>query len=442
MGLAEDLQITASARPPQSMAELANDVTTRVIDEACKAVGYTDKRRRTLPVEMMIWLAIGMALFRDRSIEAVALHLHLWRGKKPPTGGALAQRRQVVGSAPVEMTFHFTAEEWAVESARAHAWRGLALFGVDGVCLRVADSPDNEKYFGRPGSPSTTPAGYPQLRMAALMTLRSHLLLGVEFGPYSTHEVTLAEALWPLLVDHSLVILDKGFIDFSLLYHLKTMGTERHVLIRARSNQQWTLVKELGEGDLLVEVELTALTRKQYPGLPRTMTLRAIRYQRRGFSVQWLLTSLEDAVAYPAAEIVALYHERWDQELGHDEIKTHTLDREESLRSQSPEMVKQEVWGLCLAYNLVRRQMERVAKEQGVEPNRVSYRNALLLVQNTCLCAAMGAGSAAGLVESMNANMALLILPERRDRTYPRQIKIKSSHYKKHPGRSPKKSLN
>jgi hypothetical protein len=93
---------------------------------------------------------------------------------------------------------------------------------------------------------------------------------------------------------------------------------------------------------------------------------------------QHLLTSLLDPVTYPAAELIALYHERWERELAFDELKTHTLDRAEALRSKAPARVAQGVWGLLLAYNLVRFVMSRAAPRAGVPPLRLSYRHALL----------------------------------------------------------------
>jgi hypothetical protein len=422
---------------PQSVEGLAGELTAKVILECCEKAGYRDQRRRKLPVEVLVWLVIGMSLFRDRCIEAVAAHLHLWKGPKPPTDGALAQRRQVVGPEPLHQIFHHTGQEWALASARQHAWRGLALFGVDGVCLRVADTEENEDHFGRPPSPrSKNQSGYPQLRLTGLMALRSHLLVGVEFGPYRAGETNLAKKLWPLLIDHSLVIIDKGFIDYGLFHRLLRSGVDRHLLVRARKNAKWEVIQRLGPGDLLVDVSLSAKLRREDPTLPEKLRLRAVRYQRPGYSVQWLLTSLLDATRYPAAEVAALYHVRWEQELGWDEIKTHTLDQEESLRSKSPRLVEQEVWGLCIAYNLVRRQMEKFAEEQGIEPNRVSYRNALLVICNTCLCAAQGAGGMRPLLDALDADLKLLVLPERRsERAYPRHVKLKSKKYKRNPGR-------
>jgi hypothetical protein len=437
MRLGAAFQQTILGGRPQSIEGLAGELTDKVILKCCEQAGCQDQRRRKLPVEVLVWLVIGMALFRDRCIEAVAAHLHLWSGPTAATDGALAQRRQLVGPEPLRAVFQYTGKEWALASAQRHAWRGLALFGVDGMCLRVADTQQNEDNFGRPPSPrSKNQSGYPQLRLAGLMALRSHLLVGVEFGPYRAGETNLAKKLWPLSIDHSLVIIDKGFIDYGLFHRLLRSGVDRNLLVRARKNAKWEVIQRLGPGDLLVDVSLSAKLRREDPTLPEKLRLRAVRYQRPGYSVQWLLTSLLDATQYPAAEVGALYHVRWEQELGWDEIKTHTLDQEESLRSKSPRMVEQEVWGLCIAYNLVRRQMEKFAEEQGIEPNRVSYRNALLVVRNTCLSAAKGVGGMRPLLDALDAELKLLVLPERRsERAYPRHVKLKSKKYKRNPGR-------
>ena len=440
MRLGAALQETVRGGQAVSVQGLAEELTDKVILECCEKVGYRDQRRRQLPAEVLIWLVIGMALFRDRCIEAVAAHLRLWKGGTAPTDSAIAQRRQLVGPEPLRQILRYTGEEWGVASAQRHAWRGLALFGVDGVCMRVADTEKNETGFGRPASPrSKNQSGYPQLRLAGLMALRSHLLVGVEFGPYRASEVTLARKLWSLLVDHSLVIIDKGYIDYGLFHRLLSSGVDRHFLVRARKNLKWTVLEHLGPGDLIVEVSLSPKSRREDPALPEKLRLRAVQYQRRGYGSQWLLASLLDAEQYPASDIASLYHVRWEQELGWDEIKTHTLDQEESLRSKSPRMVEQEVLGLSIAYNLVRRQMERFAETQGIEPNRVSYRNALLVVRNTCLCAAQGAGSLRPLLDALDADLKLLVLPERRsERVYPRHVKLKSKKFKRNPGRPPK----
>jgi hypothetical protein len=146
-----------------------------------------------------------------------------------------------------------------------------------------------------------------------------------------------------------------------------------------------------------------------------------------------LLTSLLDPERYPAAELVALYHERWEIELGYDEIKTHMLARQETIRSKTPQGVRQEIWGIAIAYNLVRLEMERAAAEANVEPNRISFVYALSLVcrewQRACAPRA-AIGNIPRDLATLRLNLKRLVLPPRRpSRSYPRAVKIKMSNY-------------
>jgi hypothetical protein len=308
----------------------------------------------------------------------------------------------------------------------------LAVYGVDGTSLRVPDTPENERAFGRPGTGRGT-AGYPQLRLVGLMVLRSHVLAGLAVGAWSTGEITLAESLWEKVPDRSVTILDRGFLSYALLHRLQAMGTERHWLIRAKANLKWRVVKILGRNDSLVEITVPRRLRQMDPSLPETIRVRAVRYQRRGFRPQTLLTSLLDSKAYPASEIATLYHERWELELGFDEIKTHTLEREETLRSRAPERALQEMWGLAIAYNLVRLHMEHVARHLGLPPVRISFRGSLLHLRDFWITAwAISPGTLPRVLDRLHRDLALLVLPPRRERRYPREVKIKMSNYPRH----------
>ena len=427
------------AQAPMSMASLAEDLPERVIEEALKVIKVEPVRRRALPAETVIWLVIGMALLRERCIQAVVSHLGLAKGGyRTVSSSAIVQARDRLGEQPMAALFAYTGNEWALKSAEQHKWRNLTVFGADGTSLRVADTPENEAGFGRPSSARHRgQSGYPQVRLVGLMALRSHLLYGAALGRFDCGERTLAKKLWYLLPDGSLVILDRGFIDYALFHDVMTSGKDRHFLTRAKKNLKWRILRALGPGDFLVELSLSRASRKERPELPEKIVVRAIQYQRKGFQPQTLLTSLVDTEAYPADEVRVLYHERWELELGYDEIKTHTLEREESLRCKTPERVRQEIWGLLIGYNLVRRQIEKFAENNKLHPLRVSFRAALLLVRNICLSAATGVGSIRKLIEEMNDQMKLLVLPERREeRSYPRTVKIKMSNYKRNPGRA------
>jgi len=419
-------------RAPENFDDVRRNIDPAWIEEALVATGTATIRRRRLPAVQVVWLVIGMALFRNRAIAELVhkLDLVLPGGSPTVAASAVPQARARVGAEPLAWLFTRCADAWAHASADAHRWRGLALYGVDGSTLRVADSDENRAHFGCSNG-ARGKSGYPLVRLLGLMALRSHLLASAAFGPYETGENTYAIELWPSVPDQSLTIVDRGFFGANVLIPLTRSGMNRHWLTRAKKNLRWRVVKRLGTNDMLVEMEVSSFAKAKDPTLPRTWQVRAIRYQRKGFRPNWLLTSLLDADSYPADEIVALYHERWELELAYDEIKTEMLDREETLRSKSPSAVTQEIWGILLAYNLVRLEMERVAAEANVQPTRISFVAALhLIVDEWLWLAVTSPGAIPSRLRDLRADLKRFILPPRRSqRSYPRAVKIKMSNY-------------
>ena len=442
MGLTSAFACLDDGRLPESFEGLKSKLDIGWIESALTVSGVATVRNRKLAAEQVVWLVVGMGLYRDRPIAELVGRLDLVlpdsNGQRQTISeGAITPARDRVGSDPLRELFQTTARHWALASAENLRWRGLMVLGADGTTLRVADSPENREAFGLPGS-SRGSAGYPQIRAVGLMVLRSHHLLDFDFAPYRVGETTIAVPMLERVPSHSVTILDRGFNHYYLMYKIQSGGDERHWLVRGKKNLTWTVVEKLGRGDLLVEIKFPAVLRKEHPELPPTFLARVVRYRRKGFRPQFLLTSLLDEKKYPAAEIAELYHERWELELGYDEIKTHTLEREEALRSKTPERVAQEVWGLATAYNLVRHEMEAVAQKCGVAPRRISFRKSLRLIRDLFFWAEVAKpGKLPKMIRDMRIEMEDLILPPRRsERRYPRHVKIKMSNYArndKHP---------
>lgn len=414
---------------------LRDSITPGWVDAALELTGTATIRRRRLPAAQVLWLVLGMALFRNLSIAEVVRELGL---VLPDSNGlkiapsALAQARERLGPEPLRWLFERCAQLWALRSADEHRWRGLAMFGVDGSTVRVPDSEGNRGFFGgQNAGEKRGNSGYPLVRLVTLMALRSHLLLAARFGPYATDERKYAAELWPLVPDDSLCIVDRNFLSSGTLIPLAGSGQNRHWLTRAKKRTKWEVVRRLGSGDELVQLSVTREARAQNPDLPRTWQVRAIRYQRPGFQPQTLLTSLLDPVKYPAKEIVALYHERWEIELGFNEVKTEMLEREECIRSKKPAGVEQELWGLLLAYNLVRLEMENVARDAGVPPTRISFIAGLRFIRTALLSYVFASpGNIPKRLIALREDLSHFILPPRRhERSYPRAVKIKMSNY-------------
>jgi len=434
MRLHQALRCVAQAPRPETLDVFRSQIDEAWIQQALQATGTATVRRRRLPAEQVVWLILGMGLFRDRSIVEVVESLDLALPDKRGTSiapSAITPARDRLGKEPLERLFGITASHWAHASADPHRWRGLALYGADGTTLRVPDSSANREHFGAPRGGRGAEGAYPQLRLVALFALRSHLLVHASFGPYRVGESTYARDLWPALPDHSLCIVDRNFLAAHALLGVARQGTQRHWLIRAKKNTKWRVLEKLGENDLLVEMAVSPQARREDPSLPKHFTARAIHYQMPGFQPQWLLTSLLDAEAFPAQEIVTIYHERWEIELAYDEVKTEMLDREECIRSRTPARVAQEVWGILVAYNLVRLEMERVADEAHVPPTRISFIAALHLIRDECIWNTSAApGAIPRHLRNLRANVKRFILPPRRpERRYPRAVKITGSGY-------------
>lgn len=432
MRLAASLSAIASLVPDVRFEDVRRNIDPEWIEQALHATGTATIRQRRLPAIQVIWLVIGMALFRNRSIQDIVAKLKLALPGRTPTvtSSSVVEARARLGDEPMQWIFTRSADVWGHASADAHRWQGLAIYGVDGSSTRVPDTDENARHFGYSVSVRGESA-YPLVRFVALMALRSHLLVSVAFGPYAAGEYDYANDLWPALPDNSLTIVDKGFFSAALLISLVKAGENRQWLIRAKKNLKWRIIEKLGRNDFLVEMKVSKSARSQDPSLPKTWTVRLIRYQRKGFRPQALLTSMTDAKQFPVDEIVALYHERWEIELGYNEIKTEMLDREEAIRSKSPKAVYQELWGLFLAYNLIRLEMEHTADEAKVEPIRISFVGAMRLIIDEWMWCAIGSpGAIPRHLRELRASLVGLILPSRRThRSYPRAVKIKMSNY-------------
>lgn len=439
--LTEALEFTA-AFTPEAFPNLAKHLDPALIDEALLTTGTATLRRRRLPADRTVWLMLGMALLRDLPVTEVARQLELALpgadGSRTVASSALTQARTRLGAEPMEWLFLRSSEEWANASADRDRWQGLALYAVDGTTLRVADSAENRAYFGghdsgrHEGGRAHRTSGYPMVRAVVLMTVRSHLLGAATFGPYAVDERKYAQSLWDSVPDRSLVLVDRNYLQADVLVPLMTTGTERHWLTRAKSTTTFRLIRRLGPGDELVEFEVSSEARKKNPSLPTHFDARALRYQRKGFRPQLLVTSLMDEKRYPADELRALYHERWEIELGFGEIKTDMLERLETIRSKSAEAVAQELWGLLIAYNLVRLEMERIAKELGVVPTRISFVAALRYFVEQWLWASQTQtpGAIPQRLATMRDRLRLFLLPPRRpERVFPRAVKVKMSNY-------------
>lgn len=433
---------------PERIERFGASIPEAWIEEALTATGTASIRHRKLPAEQVVWLVLGMAMFQDRSIRDVVDHLGLvlpGDGKDSLAPSAVSNARGRLGPEPLKWLFNRVAATWSNQGGEP-GYAGLSLFAVDGTCLRVQDSDANFEHFGKPGGRGGNGvAGYPQLRLACLMNLGTRMLVAARFGPYATSERELADGLWASVPPKSITILDRGFIDYEHFASFIDLEQERHLLVRMRDNAKPETIEELPDGTLKVRLKPCRETLKANPTCAKEIIGRLIAYQHPGGKAGRLFTTLLDSNTYPAKDLIALYHDRWEIELAYDELKTHMLDRKECLRCKSPDRVAQELWGLLLAYNLVRREMLLVATTNKLSPRRISFVSSLMWITNFWIMAwRTSPANVPKHLGEFHSKLKVLFLPERRsERRYPRHVKIKMSNFPRNRGkRAPRPAKN
>lgn len=302
-----------------SLDTITQHIDPAWIEQALQQTGTVSIRHRRLPAQQVVWLILGMALFADRSIASVMSHLRLY-GKnagtpmdQPPTPGAIVQARDRLGEAPLQQLFEITADRWAQQGHTDQLLHGLRTLAMDGSHLVVPDSFDNAEAFGIPRSGRSLGA-FPQLRIVTMLDTHSHIALRAQLGPWTVGEPTLAKPLVEQMPPDSVLLVDMGLCGYEILARISAQGERRFWMTRKKRNVRYRVVKTLGPGDQLV---VLSRPKGLSPKLPSQLVARALRYHWPGYSPQTLLTSLLSAEHFPAAELIAHYHERWEAEMRH-----------------------------------------------------------------------------------------------------------------------------
>lgn len=402
------------------------------IRQCLQEAGVATVRRRRLPLEALVMVVLGMALYRNKDVWSIADKMQIaLPGKRVLVApSAVHQGRQRLGVQAMQQVFQQTQQLWH-QQAEHPRWCGLQLLGVDGVVWRAPDTVDNTQAFTKPMT-SAGESAWPMVRMVCQMELTSHLLVNAAMDGYSTNEMVLAEQLLATTPDNSLTLFDRGFYALGLLHAWQSTGQNRHWLIPLKKGTQYEVIAKLGKQDSLVRLATSPQARKKWPGLPMHLEARLLQKKVKGKEC-FILTSMVSATQFISDEIVDLYSQRWEIELGYREMKQQLLANEFTLRSKKAELVKQELWGVLLCYNLIRYQMVRMAKTvPGIYPNELSFTlcaNAIvsLFEHGFTLISAHHIPTE---LEDLTRKAEHFILPFRREhRSYPRQVKRKPSKY-------------
>jgi hypothetical protein len=371
-------------------------VPRHVVDEVLAETGRVQKRTRSLPAHVVVYFVMALALFADgyeevvRKLVAGLQFLRVWSPRwTVPTTAALSQARTRLGEAPMRALF----ERVAVPVARAgtpgawlHGWRLTAL---EGVMIDMPDTAANLAVFGKAVGGTRRP--YPQTRTVALSECGTHAVLAAEIGTIYQGERDLARELRDRVEPDMLVVADRGFYSYEMWREYLATGAA--LLWRAWATITLEPLEVLSDGSFLAEVsnKSSRSSRTRIPlaavggdlSLATHIPVRVIEYQvAEGDDAETfrLITSILDPAAAHAAELAAAYHQRWEIETAFHEIEIGLLAKN-GLRSKTPELVRQELWGLLIAHYAIRAFMVEAADTADIDPDRLSFTRTLHIVR-------------------------------------------------------------
>jgi len=370
-----------------SLGVITKSFPVDVIRAALDSTGRTSIRQRDLPAHVVVYYVIALALYMQSSYREV-LHCLLegiaWLlgpdTKLKVTGkSGISQARTRLGWEPLRKLHDEVVKPIAVKETKGAWYRRWRLVSLDGSTLDVADEKEIEKTFGRP-SASRGNSAYPQLRFVALVENGTHVLFGTQFGAFETGEITLAKEALGSLTAGMLCLADRLFYGFDLWNLAHATGAD--LVWRIKKNLTLECEKALPDGSYLSRLYATL---KQKRHRRDGVLVRVIDYRLEGVPgaepIYRLLTTILDPEAAPAEELAALYHERWEIETALDELKTHLRGSRIVLRSKTPDLVRQEFYGLLMAHFAVRGLMHEAALKADVDPDRLSFLHAVRVVR-------------------------------------------------------------
>jgi hypothetical protein len=417
------VRVAAGRFAPGHLGELTGIVPFEMVDDVLERTRAGQVRVRLLPARVVVYLLLAGALFAELGYRQVWGRLTAGLsglGVASPTGSALRQARQRLGAQPLKTLFELLAGPAATTAKAATRFRGLLVVAIDGTSMSVPDSTANLTVFTKPGCHNGG-AGYPQLRLLALVACGTRSVIAAVFGPATIGETSLAERLAGDIKTGMLLLADRNFASTRLLNLLT--GNGAHLLVRAKSGRKLPPVARLADGTFLAR--LGALTVRV---IDAEITIATTAGTTTGH--YRLLTTLTDPRQHPALELIRLYHQRWEIETCYAEIKSTILGGR-VLRARTPAGIDQELWALLTVYQVLRIAMtDATDARPGTDPDRASFTIALQAARDQLILAeGVIADTIVDLVGTIGRHVLADLLPDRRIRTKPRTVKRAISKY-------------
>ncbi len=370
-----------------SLGVITKTIPLALIKTILGKTGKASIRQRDLPAHVVVYYVIALALYMQSSyrevlrclLEGIEWLMNPGAMIKVAGKSGISQARRRLGWEPIQQLHDEIVKPIAIETTKGAWYRGWRLVSLDGSTLDVADEKENERAFGRPSADRGERA-YPQVRFVSLVENGTHVLFGTRIGGFRTGEITLAKEAVGFLQKGMLCLADRNFYGYQLWNQARATGAD--LLWRLKKNVRLPREKELSDGSYLSTIYGSD---KQRRHKRNGVTVRVIEYTLEGIAdaepIYRLLTTILDPDRAPAAELAALYHERWEIETALDELKTHLRGARIVLRSKTPDLVKQEFYGFIMAHFAIRGLMHEAALKGDVDPDQLSYLHAVRVIR-------------------------------------------------------------
>lgn len=421
---------------PGHLGELTQVLDFDLVDAVAAETGTVQRRVRLLPTRVVIYFVLALALFEHSGYRRVWAKLTaglVGLTLVTPTAGALSRARRRVGPKPLRALFEAVAGVVGRPTTPGVFWRGMRTVALDATTLHVPEAlcrTGSALGFGvgyarrshtRLGSRLTF--GYPLLRLSVLVECGTRAVVAAVFGPEADGETTHAVRLLHAVRAGMLVLADAGYDSWTLLRDITTNGAE--FLCRATSRRTPLVLRELSDGSYLSVLGYGRLKVRIIEAWV-TVTWADGTVTRE----QWrLVTSLRDHRRYPAADLVDLYHRRWQAETTYLSIKSTILDGR-VLRSHRPDDIDQEIYALLTVYQTIRIAITDAATTTGTDPDRASFSIALQTARDQVIHAAdVIADTVIDLIGTIGRTVLDQLMPARRLRVSPRAVKRPLSRY-------------
>lgn len=383
-----------------ALGVLTRLVPRDLVDEVLAETGRRERRVRLLPARVVVYYVMALALFFGDGYEEVMRRLvgslramGSWRaGWVVPSTAALTKARARLGPEPLQRLFERVAVPVAPPGLPGGWCAGRRVMAVDGTNVDLAETAENVTEFGYPSGGGS----FPQIRLVALGEVGTHAVIAVATGKARAGERALFSGLLDRVRPGMLVVADRGFLSYELWGQAGATGAD--LLWRARSSMiDLPVLEVLPDGSYLSQLSDPVLANKRRDQIRKRVRrlvevpghrVRVIEYQltdsgegENPSETYRLVTTLLDPHEAPATELAEVYHSRWELETTFNEIKTTQRGRGVVLRSKSPPMVYQELYGLLLTHYAIRELMVHAADADDVELQRLSFTRSLRVVR-------------------------------------------------------------